>query len=165
MIKNVVPYFLRLSYLYESDHGLFAEEEFRRLIDLEARRAARSKTVSLLLLLDITAFQGRRELDWITRNVASALFASTREVDAKGWYQYPDVLGVLATDVAATYDSICSTRNDITDELRVSLVGTLDEQDVRRIRFSCRTVPSLPCSIDFALKRMNSIVEHAASIR
>ena len=147
MNKNanlMIPYFLKLSYLYESDHGLYAEEEFHRLVDLETKRAARSKTVSLLLLLDLTGFEGKREGDRVVRNVASALFASTREVDAKGWHQYPAALGVLVTDVTATRDSLRSTRDAIVDRLRVNLARTLDSSDVQRIRLSCLTVPSLP---------------------
>ncbi len=152
MNKNrnlTIPYFLRLSYLYESDHGLYAEEEFHRLVDLETKRAARSKTVSLLLLLDLTGFEAAREGDRLIRDLASALFASTREVDAKGWHRYRRVLGVLVTDVQATLDSLHSTRDAIVDRLRVNLARTLDSSDVQRIKLLCRMVPSLPDGTSF----------------
>ena len=144
MNKNanlIIPYFLRLSYLYESDHGLYAEEEFHRLVDLEARRTARSKTVSLLLLLDLTGFEGKGEGDRVVRNVASVLFSSTREIDAKGWHQYPAVLGILVTDLIPTNDSLQATRDAIVNRLRTNLAKTLDSSCLERILFSGHLCP------------------------
>jgi hypothetical protein len=145
MIKNAKrasPYFLRLSYLYESDYGLCAEEHFHQLLALEAKRALRSRTVPLLLLLDLTGFDEGREADLVLRNVTPVLFSSTREVDAKGWHRYPGVLGVLVADSIATGDSLLSARDAIVDRLRANLAKTLASSDIERIRFSCQTVPS-----------------------
>lgn len=141
--NRVVPYLFRLSYLYESDYGLYPEEEFHRLVELETKRAARSKAASLMLLLDVTAFQEEREEDRVLRNLAQVLFSSTREIDAKGWYRYPAVLGILVTDVIATGDSMLSTRDTIFDRLRANLAKALGSLDVERIKFSWQTLPSL----------------------
>jgi hypothetical protein len=141
--NRVIPHVLSLSYLYESDYGLCAEEHFHQLVDLETKRAARSKTISLLLSLDVTAFEGQSKGDRVLRSVTSVLFSSTREIDAKGWYRYPAVLGILVTDVIATGDSLVSTRDIIVDRLRTHLEKALGSLDVERIGFSCQTLPSL----------------------
>ena len=134
--KIVTAQFLRLSYLYESDHGLYAEEEFHRLVELESKRAARSKTVSLLVLLDLTPFEGRQEGDRVLRDVVSALFSSTREIDTKGWHRYPAVLGVLMTGLMPTNDSLLGARDALVDRLRTNLAETLDSSELERIHFS-----------------------------
>jgi hypothetical protein len=131
------PYFLRLSHLYESDLGLYEEEEFRRLVDLEVKRSARSKTVSLLLLLDLTYFHGKTEGDSVIRNIASALFASTSEVDAKGWHQFPSVLGLLITDLIEADDYLNGARDAIVTRVRKNLAKNLNSSDLERILFSC----------------------------
>ncbi len=149
MIKNAKrasPYFLRLSYLYESDYGLCAEEHFHHLVALEAKRALRSRTVPLLLLLGLTGFDEEKEADLVLRKVAPVLFSSTREVDAKGWHRYPDVLGILVADSIATGDSLLSATDAIVNRLRANLAKTLAGSTIERIRFFCQTVPSSPDS-------------------
>jgi hypothetical protein len=143
--KQRIPYFLRLSYLYESDHGLCAEEEFHRLLDMETKRALGSKTSPLLLLLDLTAFRGMGEGDRVLRNVASALFSSTREIDTKGWHRYPAVLGILVTDLIGAGDSLVSTRDAIVDRLRTNLAKTLNSSDLDRILSCSNLAEPLPC--------------------
>jgi hypothetical protein len=157
--NRLSPYFLRLSHLYESDHGLFGEEEFHRLMDLEAKRGQRSGMVSLLLLLDLNGFQGKREGDRVIKDVASALFASTREIDAIGWHRYPTTLGILVTDVTATLDSLGSKRDAILGRLRVNLATIIGSSDLARVGFSFHAVPLLPGSADFSVKHTRSIVE------
>ena len=150
--KPASPYFLRLFHLYESDYGLCAEEHFQELLDLETKRALRSNRVPLLLLLDLTAFEEKREGDRVLRNLAPVLFSSTREIDAKGWYRYPAVLGILVPDLIGTGGSLLSTRDAIVDRLRANLEKALGSWDLARIIFSCQTVPSLPDSVDFSAK-------------
>jgi hypothetical protein len=140
--KLASPYFLRLFHLYESDYGLCAEEHFQELLDLEMKRALRSKTLPLLLLLDFTGFEEKREGDRVLRNLAPVLFSCTREIDAKGWYRYPAVLGILMPDLIATSDSLLSTRNTMVDRLRTNLAKALGSLAVERIGFSCQTLPS-----------------------
>ncbi len=141
--KPASPYFLRLFHLYESDYGLYAEEHFQELLDLETKRALRSKRVPLLLLLDLTAFEEKREGDRVLRNLAPVLFSFTREIDAKGWYRYPTILGILVPDLIGTGGSLLSTRDTIVDRLRTNLTKALGSWDLERIVFSCQTVPSL----------------------
>jgi hypothetical protein len=140
--KSASPYFLRLFHLYESDYGLYKEEHFQELLDLETKRALRSKAAPLLLLLDLTAFEEKREGDRVLRNLAPVLLSSTREIDAKGWYRYPAVLGILVPDLIATGDSLLPTRDTIVDRLRTDLTKALGSLDVERIGFSCQTLPS-----------------------
>jgi hypothetical protein len=141
--KSASPYFLRLFHLYESDYGLYKEEHFQELLDLETKRALRSKAAPLLLLLDLTAFEEKREGDRVLRNLAPALFSSTREIDAKGWYRYPAVLGILVPDLIATGDSLLSTKDTIVARLQTNLAKALGSLDVERIVVSCQTLPSL----------------------
>jgi GGDEF domain-containing protein len=140
--KRAIPYLFRLSYLYESDYGLCTEEHFQELLDLETKRALRSNTVPLLVLLDLTGFEEKTEADRVLRNAASILFSSTREIDQKGWYRYPAVLGILVTDLIAAGDILPSARDTILDRLRANLAKTIAGSDVERIGFSCQTVVS-----------------------
>ncbi len=138
------PYFLRLSHLYESDFGLYTEEEFRRLVDLEGKRALRSDAVPVLLLLNLADFEEGEEAERVLRKLAPVLFSSTREVDAKGWYEYRSTLGILITDAVPTHQSLCSMRGVVVDRLRANLARALHRVDLQRIRLSCQTVPFLP---------------------
>ena len=140
--KTASPYFLRLFHLYESDYGFCAEEHFQELLHLETKRALRNKTVPLLLLLDLTAFEEEKEGDRMLRNLAPALFSSTREIDAKGWYRYPAVLGIIVPDLIAISDSLLPTRDTIVDRLRTNLTKALGSLDAERIGLSCQTPPS-----------------------
>ena len=142
--KSASPYFLRLFHLYESDYGLYEEEHFQELLDLETKRALRSKAAPLLLLLDLTAFEEKREGDRVLRNLAPVLFSSTREIDAKGWYRYPAVLGILIPDLIPTNDFLLLTRGAVIDRLRTDLAKALGSLDVERVGFSCQTLSPLP---------------------
>jgi hypothetical protein len=112
---------------------------------METKRALWSKTLPLLLLLDLTAFRGMGEGDRVLRNVASALFSSTKEIDTKGWHRYPAVLGILVTDLIGASDSLVSTRDAIVDGLRTNLAKTLNSSDLDRILFSSNLAEPLPC--------------------
>jgi len=131
-----------LSYLYESDYGLLAEEHFHGLVGLETKRAQRSDKLHLLLLMDLPGFEEKRKEDRVLRAVASVLFSSTREADAKGWHRCPAVLGVLFTDLITTGNSLHSSKDAIVNRLRANLAKTLAISDVERIGFSCETILS-----------------------
>lgn len=142
------PYLLRLSHLYESDHGLCTEGHFQQLLELESKRALRSGTVPLLVLLDLTDFENETEAECVLRNVASVLFSSTREIDEKGWYRYPDILGILVTDSITTGGILLSAGDVVTERLRANLAKRLAPSDVDRIGFSCQPGLSsaIPCT-------------------
>ncbi len=141
--NSALPYFLKLSHLYEPDHGLYTEEEFHRLVALEVKRASRSNTVPLLVLLDLTSFDEREEADRAVRKVAPVFFSSTREVDAKGWYRYPSILGILIVDLAPANDSLHTARDAVVDRLRTSLAKSLGSSDLERILFSSHLLEPL----------------------
>jgi hypothetical protein len=139
--NNLFPHLLKLSYLYEPDLGLFAEEEFRRILDLETKRAARCGITFLLLLLDLGYFRGFTEEDRVIRKAASALFASTSEVDAKGWYRYPTVIGTLVTDIAGMGDYPLLMKNETMTRVHTNLAKNLNRSELERIVFSCYCFP------------------------
>ena len=137
--KHAIPFFFRLSHLYEPDYGFYEEEHFHRLVDLERKRALRSNTAPALLLLDLTGFGDEVEADPTLRKVASVLVSSTREVDAKGWYRYPAVLGILVADSIAAGGIPFSAGDAVLERLRANLAKNLTRSEVERIGFSFRT--------------------------
>ena len=137
--KHAIPFFFRLSHLYEPDYGFHEEEHFHRLADLERKRALRSNTAPALLLLDLTDFGNEAEADRTLRNVASVLFSSTREIDAKGWYRYPEVLGILVADSITTGGIPFSAGEAVLERLRANLAKSLTSSEIERIGFSYQT--------------------------
>jgi hypothetical protein len=80
-----------------------SEGAFHTILDLEHRRAARSHSRFVLMLLDSRKPNGYGPV--LTRQLSSILSDAIRDTDLIGWYRQGAVLGVLFTELFATADS------------------------------------------------------------
>ncbi len=77
---------------------ILPEEEFRRILCWERKRAERSCRCFLLMLLHVEGILQAKQNQRALSEIVSALCCSTRETDLVGWYQEGTVLGVIFTD-------------------------------------------------------------------
>jgi lipopolysaccharide/colanic/teichoic acid biosynthesis glycosyltransferase/GGDEF domain-containing protein len=87
-----------MSYLLDSEYGLYIEGYFIERLCFERQRTARSKKPFLLMLLDIKKIPENDRRQSITK-IAATLHSSVRETDLKGWYKHDSVIGVLFTEI------------------------------------------------------------------
>src|SRR3989304_8631846 len=86
-------------FLLDQNHGLYVEDYFTEMLSYERKRTERSKRPFLLMLLNIEGFSQVDRKNGVIRKVVSALFASTREIDIKGWYKNDSIIGILFTEL------------------------------------------------------------------
>jgi lipopolysaccharide/colanic/teichoic acid biosynthesis glycosyltransferase len=78
---------------------LYPEELFRTLLILERKRSERSNRKFLFVAIDMQNALRRERSDGKTvKSLLRAVFASSREVDIKGWYQDPECIGIIYTE-------------------------------------------------------------------
>jgi len=94
----------RQSGLIDSD-DLFIEDYFVQLVAYERKKTERSKAPFLLMLVQLHDRFFVQESNEFVSRLATALSASTRETDVKGWYHYPYTVGVLCTDTGAAAEA------------------------------------------------------------
>jgi hypothetical protein len=82
-----------------AEGSILPEEDFRRTIALERKRAQRSRKPVLLTLIEIDR-RPSEKTKAVAGKVLSALAATTRETDVTGWYREDRVLGVMFTEIA-----------------------------------------------------------------
>src|ERR1700719_971914 len=75
-----------LSDLNGRNHGIASEEAFTRMLQLERKRTERSRKQFVLMLLHVETLLSDRRKNAL-EDILSALFASVRETDARGWYK------------------------------------------------------------------------------
>jgi lipopolysaccharide/colanic/teichoic acid biosynthesis glycosyltransferase len=79
----------------DPDSGLYREDYFQELLCRERKRTERSGKPFMLLGIALGKIPDHRERRDAAHQIASVLFASTRETDVKGWYQTDTIVGVL----------------------------------------------------------------------
>lgn len=84
-----------------SADAFLSEEDFARRLLLERKRAERSHRFLLLMLLDATRLASNATAMKTFPGIVSAVSASTRETDLKGWHKAGMVIGVIFTEIAA----------------------------------------------------------------
>jgi lipopolysaccharide/colanic/teichoic acid biosynthesis glycosyltransferase len=86
---------------YTSHDGwLLSEDDFARALSLESKRAERSRKLLLLMLLDASKLREIHEDNIAHSAIFSALSASTRETDMRGWYKRGSIIGVIFTEIS-----------------------------------------------------------------
>jgi len=81
------------------ERHMLDEELFQHTICLERKRAERSRSSFLLVLLDLRTVLANDSSREILNTILSSLWKATRETDVAGWHKSNAVLGVLLTDV------------------------------------------------------------------
>jgi lipopolysaccharide/colanic/teichoic acid biosynthesis glycosyltransferase len=113
------------------------ESGFLHLIRVERKRCERSGRPFLLAL--IMSDDMRSELhEEISQNIAAAIRATVRETDFLGWYEDRRTLGILFTEIGQADGSVFRV---ITDKILLALHRSLDEEQFRRVRLTCRIFP------------------------
>lgn len=87
--------------LQDASDVFLSEEEFARVLSLERKRAERSHKFLLLMLLDASGMASSPAAVKTFLGIISAVSASTRETDVKGWHKAGSVVGIIFTEIAS----------------------------------------------------------------
>jgi hypothetical protein len=115
------------------------EISFNRRLYLERKRTERSGKPFLSMVIDIAKIvQGNGNGRLIIKEIVSTLFLATRDIDVKGWYKYPETVGVLYCEVEALNED---TQYKIFHRMQEALSAVLAPEQFSAIGLSCRVVP------------------------
>jgi lipopolysaccharide/colanic/teichoic acid biosynthesis glycosyltransferase len=116
--------------------GLVAQESFLRTIYLEQKRTERSRRRFVLMLLELD--------DLLTvgscfEKVVSALWASTRETDVKGWYREGSVIGIIFTEIAPAEGRAAAA--SLLTKVNTALTRVLSADQRKELKVTCHIFP------------------------
>jgi lipopolysaccharide/colanic/teichoic acid biosynthesis glycosyltransferase len=114
------------------------DEEFRRLLALERKRSARSKTPFLLMLAECTGISEPAAESATLGAIAAVLHKDIRETDVIGWYQESKTLAVLFTGVIGDRSTALGT---ISERVRSSLERKIAPNELQQLRLSFHFFP------------------------
>jgi lipopolysaccharide/colanic/teichoic acid biosynthesis glycosyltransferase len=119
-----------------TNHGLVARDSFMRTIYLEQKRTERSRRRFVLMLLESPSLlEGGAEFE----KVVSALWASTRETDLKGWYREGSVIGIVFTEIAPAEGR--TVANSLLTKINTALDRVLNAEQRSRLKLTCHVFP------------------------
>jgi lipopolysaccharide/colanic/teichoic acid biosynthesis glycosyltransferase len=119
-----------------ASHGLVARDTFMRTIYLEQKRTERSRRRFVLMLLEAPSLLGGgAEFE----KVVSALWASTRETDLKGWYREGSVIGIVFTEIAPAEGR--TVANSLLTKINTALDRVLNAEQRSRLKLTCHIFP------------------------
>ncbi|MBN2038255.1 MAG: sugar transferase [Chitinispirillaceae bacterium] len=111
------------------------EKEFQSMLAIERKRAERSAKHFLLVLVDLQASLKKHSADTSLETIHSALSASCRQIDIKGWYRQGQIVGIIYTE--------CSEggRTVICEKLLNNLTDTFPHTEIAQWKVSCIVYP------------------------
>jgi len=109
------------------------------MLFLERKRSERSEKPFVLMLLESTKLLKYGDESVFDR-VLSALVSSTRDTDAKGWYEEHSTIGVIFTELGSKADGK-SVAGALLSKVTTSLTSTLTINEIREIHISFRVFP------------------------
>ena len=120
-------------------HG---EARFLKMLDLEFKRARRSRQPFILVLIHMNS--GPPDRAGVLQRAFSSGF---RETDFRGWYRRDSVAGIVFTDLRSVGDD---TRAILFGKLMDALASRIEPDDLRKIYITFHTYPSsredaVPC--------------------
>jgi len=122
-------------HLIDNDYGLYIENCFNEMLNMERKRAERSKRPFLLMLLDIMKIlrdDGKTE---IARKITNIISSATRETDIKGWFKYDYVIGIIFTEINGV------DVNSIKQKVVNNMCAVLNEEEINKIDITCHIFP------------------------
>jgi lipopolysaccharide/colanic/teichoic acid biosynthesis glycosyltransferase len=122
----------------EEDYTFYGKSHFQHMLRVERKRTERSKRPFLLLLLDISQLMGLDTHREILDRIKTALAASLREVDIRGWYEHHKTIGVIFTEMG--HIDVNATER-IIHKIYGRLCQGLDAEWVKRIGISFHIYP------------------------
>lgn len=120
-------------------HEFLPQDRFVRMLFLERKRSERSERPFVLMLLESTKLL-RHGDESVFDRVLSALVSSTRDTDAKGWYEEHSTIGVIFTELGAKADGK-SVASALLAKVTNSLTSTLTINEINEIHISFRVFP------------------------
>jgi lipopolysaccharide/colanic/teichoic acid biosynthesis glycosyltransferase len=118
---------------------LMPEAQFRKALELEEKRAERSRRRFILMLLESdTLLKDGTTHDAIYRAI-HALVGATRETDVKGWYKADSVVGVIFTELGAAEGH--SVANALLSKVTQALSSSLGIEEIHRVSMSFHVYP------------------------
>jgi len=127
--------------LIDREYGIYLEEYFNELLRIERKRSERSKDHFLMMLLDISRFEGTEDRIETIKKITSAILHSIREIDVVGWYRYDTIIGVIFREMARGTGCSSPIRDLILRRIYKNLQKKLDAERIKNIMFSCHSYP------------------------
>ena len=127
---------------WDSMDDFLSEAQFRKALRLERRRAERSRTLFLLVLLaDGQTNHNGRDGKFAQRmfKALSALATSIRETDMWGWYEENSVGGIIFTEFNGTSKPVIL--KTVSEKLNHVLRDTVGPEGLKRLRLSFHFFP------------------------
>lgn len=106
--------------LRDEEDFFLSEDSFHQILSMERKRASRSRTPSLLMVLDVSCLFDEKGCDIVMDALGPTLLAATRQTDIKGWYADKRTLGVIYTEIgdASIEDAEVSIRRKLNEYLQ-----------------------------------------------
>jgi GGDEF domain-containing protein len=120
---------------------VYNEEAFRYFLQIERKRASRSNSRFLLLLVDLKQRQGTPFDASSGRTLFSAMWSCLRETDFIGWYRQGRVASAVLTQVGETPG--VEVAKLVADRVRTALTQSLSGALAARIQVRVYQVPVL----------------------
>jgi lipopolysaccharide/colanic/teichoic acid biosynthesis glycosyltransferase len=126
-------------HLLDKETGLFVQEHFNELLYMERKRTERSRRPFLLMLASVQDVNGSGDKNEIMEKIAAELFVSTREIDAKGWYEYQSTIGAIFSEGMGVKKN---EQDIIRHKVYTNLNKTLDLEQLKKIRIFFHVFPN-----------------------
>jgi lipopolysaccharide/colanic/teichoic acid biosynthesis glycosyltransferase len=115
------------------------EEGFVSMLYLERRRAERSRSRFVLMLVDVKDAISDGQKNRTLSKITNALLDVTRETDIVGWYLEDHVIGVIGTEVGQATPKAVQGR--MIEKVRSGFVVALPHEKVSRMELSFHFFP------------------------
>jgi exopolysaccharide biosynthesis polyprenyl glycosylphosphotransferase len=118
---------------------ILPQEYFATLLDLERRRAERSRRRFVLVLLESSSQMHSSDGTKPLEKVLGALSGSTRETDIKGWYQDGTMVGVIFTEIGTADGK--SVARALLGKVTHALCSALTIEQISEIKLTFHVFP------------------------
>ncbi len=122
----------------DPDSGLYREDYFQELLCRERKRTERSGKPFMLLAIALGGISDLGERADAAHQIASVLFASTRETDVKGWYKADTIVGVLFCEAPGI---VVAGRQAMEDCVLGALKTVLNPEQIQAIEIFSQLFP------------------------
>jgi GGDEF domain-containing protein len=120
---------------------VYNEEAFRYFLQIERKRASRSNSRFLLLLVDLKGYTAGTRFDAATgAKLFAAMYPCLRETDFIGWYRQQRVASAVLTQVGESPDVEVS--NLVAERVREALTQRLPAHLAARLQVRVYQVPA-----------------------
>jgi len=94
-----------MGFVKRSDQIFYSAAHFHHMLRMERKRTERSPKPFLLMLLDLSGLQNRRQNNNVYEKLKSTLVSCSRETDILGWYENNKVMGVIFTEMTSVEEN------------------------------------------------------------